>query len=429
MGAHLQRYPSTALHCTPHFPTVNAPNVVIGSLSPLKAQVGAVGRSGGKRGGEWGPGGRRRGRLARVARLAKKDVLYLYSSQARNAQGPGAPGRLGGARQRLRGGHVVLDTGRPTGSPIDDLVPAARRVGKAIESVIEGKRDAIQLTLAVLLAEGHVLIEDVPGVGKTMLAKALARAIDGTVRRVQFTPDLLPSDITGVSAYNQERRDFEFKPGPVFANIVLGDEINRASPKTQSALLEAMEERQVTVDGTTYSLQEPFMVIATQNPVEMEGTYPLPEAQRDRFTARISLGYPPPAAEREMLDTHGGASPLDQLRPVARASDVQELVVAVRRVLVSDQVKDYIISLANATRTSPELRLGASPRAALHLLRASRAWAALDGRDYVIPDDVQRLARPVLAHRLLPTAEAIVERHLPEQVVDRIVAQLPLPRR
>ena len=324
---------------------------------------------------------------------------------------------------------MVLDTGRQTGSQIDDLVPAARRIGGAIESVIEGKPEAIRLTLAVLLAEGHLLIEDVPGVGKTMLAKSLARAIDGTVQRVQFTPDLLPSDITGVSAFNQERRDFEFKPGPVFANIVLGDEINRASPKTQSALLECMEERQVTVDGTTHMLQAPFMVIATQNPVEMEGTYPLPEAQRDRFTARLSLGYPSAAAEREMLNTHGSTSPLDQLKPVARASDVQELVVAVREVLVSDQVKDYIISLVNATRTSPELRLGASPRATLHLLRASRAWAALDGRDYVIPDDVQALAGSVLAHRLLPTAEAIVERHLPELVVKKIIAQVPLARR
>src|ERR1700746_1316857 len=261
-------------------------------------------------------------------------------------------GLAGGARQRLRGGHVGLDTGRHTGRPIGDLVPAARRIGKAIEAVIEGKRDAIQLTLTVLLAEGHLLIEDVPGVGKTMLAKALARAIDGTVRRGQFTPNRLPSDITGVSAHNQERRDFEFKPGPVFANIVLGDEINRASPKTQSALLECMEERQVTVDGTTYALQAPFMVIATQNPVEMEGTYPLPEAQRDRFTARISIGYPTAGAEMEMLDTHGSSSPLAELKPVAAAHDVRELIAAVRGVLVSAQVKEYIIALVNATRTS-----------------------------------------------------------------------------
>src|SRR5487761_1159684 len=295
----------------------------------------------------------------------------------------------GGGRcgpEALRGGQVVVEMWRDAGNALDDLVEVAGRIGAAVESVIDGKAHAIRLTLAVLLAEGHLLIEDVPGVGKTMLAKSLARAIDGSVQRVQFTPDLLPSDITGVSAFNQERRDFEFKPGPVFANIVLGDEINRASPKTQSALLECMEERQVTVDGTTYPLEQPFMVIATQNPVEMEGTYPLPEAQRDRFTARIALGYPTPAAELEMLDNHGLSSPLDELRAVATARDVQELVLAVRKMLVSDQVKDYIISLANATRTSPELRLGASPRATLHLLRASRAWAALDGRDYVIPD-------------------------------------------
>src|SRR5499433_1972489 len=337
-------------------------------------------------------------------------------------------GLAGGARQRLRGGHVVLDTGRQTGSPIDDLVPAARRIGKAIEAVIEGKRDAIQLTLAVLLAEGHLLIEDVPGVGKTMLAKALARAIDGSVRRVQFTPDLLPSDITGVSAYNQERREFEFKPGPVFANIVLGDEINRASPKTQAALLECMEERQVTVDGTTYPLAPPFMVIATQNPIEMEGTYPLPEAQRDRVTARISMGYPSAESELAMLDAHGSSSPLDTLEPVARAEDIRELITAVRTVHVAEALKQYVIRLVAATRSSPELRLGASPRATLHLLRAGRARAALDGRDFVIPDDMQALALPVLAHRLLPSAEAVVTQQPPERVMSAIVEHLPLPQ-
>jgi MoxR-like ATPase len=324
---------------------------------------------------------------------------------------------------------VAVDTGHQAEPRLEELVAVARRVSTAVESVIAGKPEAIRLALTVLLAEGHVLIEDVPGVGKTLLAKALARSIDCSVRRVQFTPDLLPSDITGVSAFNQEIREFEFKPGPIFANLVLGDEINRASPKTQSALLECMEERQVTVDGATYLLELPFMVIATQNPIEMEGTYPLPEAQRDRFTARIAIGYPDQNAELTMLDSHGSFSPLDDLQPAAHASDVRALVTAVRGIHVAPQIRQYVISLVNATRTSPELRLGASPRAALHLLRASRAYAALDGRDFVIPDDVQALSGPVLAHRLLPTPEALVGREMPEDVLAAIVARLPLPSR
>ncbi|WP_432763026.1 AAA family ATPase [Actinomadura xylanilytica] len=314
-----------------------------------------------------------------------------------------------------------------TGLGLEGLAQVAGKIREAVESVIEGKSAVVRLALTVLLAEGHLLIEDVPGVGKTMLAKSLARSIDCSVRRVQFTPDLLPSDITGVSAYNQEQREFEFKPGPVFANIVVGDEINRASPKTQSALLECMEERQVTVDGTTYALDRPFMVIATQNPVEMEGTYPLPEAQRDRFTARISMGYPDPAAELEMLDAHGRSSPLDRLGPVAHDADVRELIEVVRHQHVAPAVRQYAIDLVTATRGHPELRLGASPRATLHLVRAARAYAALDERDYVLPDDLQDLAVPVLAHRLLPTAEAQVERRRPEHVVAELVARLPVP--
>jgi MoxR-like ATPase len=323
---------------------------------------------------------------------------------------------------------VVLDTGRQTGSPIDDLVPAARRIGKAIEAVIEGKRDAIQLTLTVLLAEGHLLIEDVPGVGKTTLAKALAASIDATVRRIQFTPDLLPSDVTGVSVYDQETREFEFKPGAVFANVVVADEINRASPKTQSALLECMEERQVTVDGVSYELARPFLVMATQNPIEMEGTYPLPEAQRDRFTARVSMGYPDRDAELAMLDERATADPLASLAPVADAAMVRALVAAVGRVHVADAVRRYIVALVDATRRSPDLRVGASPRAGLQLMRAARAAAALAGRDHVLPDDVQSLAVPVLAHRLLLTADATLARRSAERVVTDLLATVPVPR-
>ena len=309
---------------------------------------------------------------------------------------------------------------------MDDLLDAAERIRANMEQVIEGKPEVLRLALVVLLAEGHLLIEDVPGVGKTMLAKTLARSIDCSVRRIQFTPDLLPSDVTGVSVFDQEAREFEFKPGPVFANLVVGDEINRASPKTQSSLLEAMEERQVTVDGVTYVLETPFMVIATQNPIEMEGTYPLPEAQRDRFTARVSMGYPTPAAELDMLDTHGGGDPLDDLEPVADALEVRKLIEVVRGVHLSDEVKRYVIALVGATRSTPELRLGASPRSSLQLVRAARAAAALDSRDYVVPDDVQALALPVLAHRLLPTAEAQVSRRTAEDVVADLVARVPV---
>jgi MoxR-like ATPase len=309
----------------------------------------------------------------------------------------------------------------------DEFAAHARAIVSNIERVIEGKGATVRLALAVLLAEGHLLIEDVPGVGKTKLAKALARSIDCSVRRIQFTPDLLPSDVTGVSVYNQETREFEFKPGAVFANLVVGDEINRASPKTQSAMLECMEERQVTIDGITYQLQVPFMVIATQNPIEMEGTYPLPEAQRDRFTARIAIGYPDGVAEIAMLDGHAAHDPLDDLQPVADANAVRRMIQTVRAVHVADPVKQYAVSLVNATREAPELRLGASPRATLQLLRTARAVSALAGREYVLPDDLQALAVPVLAHRLIPTAEAQLSRRTTDLVVADLVHRLPLP--
>ncbi|HEX5567811.1 MAG TPA: MoxR family ATPase [Streptomyces sp.] len=310
---------------------------------------------------------------------------------------------------------------------LSDLTATADRVRRSVENVIEGKPEVVRLSLTVLFAEGHLLIEDVPGVGKTMLAKALARSVDCSVRRIQFTPDLLPSDITGVSVYDQRRQEFEFKPGAIFAQVVIGDEINRASPKTQSALLESMEERQVTIDGRSYELPDPFMVVATQNPVEMEGTYPLPEAQRDRFMARVSIGYPSPEAELQMLDVHGGASPLDDLQPVAHAHEIAKLVETVRGVHVSEPVRRYAVDLVAGTRSHPELRLGASPRGTLHLLRAAKAAAALSGRNFVLPDDVQGLAVPVLAHRLLPTAQVQLSGRTTEQIVVDIVRRVPVP--
>ncbi|MBS43166.1 MAG: ATPase [Nocardioides sp.] len=318
---------------------------------------------------------------------------------------------------------------QPTAAPADleTLARVTGRIRENVERVIEGKPDVVTAAIVVLLAEGHLLIEDVPGVGKTMLSKALARSIESSVSRIQFTPDLLPSDVTGVSVFNQDTRQFEFRPGGVFANIVVGDEINRASPKTQSALLECMEERQVTVDSTTYQLDAPFMVIATQNPLEMEGTYALPEAQRDRFMVRVSVGYPVAASELAMLDSHASGNPLDDLEAVTDAAEVRKLSQIVGQVHVSPAVKQYVVSIATATRTSPDLALGVSPRGTLHLVRASKAYAAIHGRDYVLPDDVATLAGPVLAHRLLPAVEASMSGRDVRGVLDQLVAGTPVP--
>ena len=309
-----------------------------------------------------------------------------------------------------------------------DLVRhVADRLFGAMTRVIEGKPEVVRTTITVLFASGHLLIEDVPGVGKTMLAKTLAKSIDASVRRIQFTPDLLPSDVTGVSIFNQDARRFEFRPGAIFANVVVGDEINRASPKTQSALLESMEERQVTVDGTTYPLKAPFIVMATQNPIEMEGTYPLPEAQRDRFMARISMGYPSPRAELTLLDSHSAQSPLEHLTAITDADTINRVVAAVTQVHASPAVRQYIVDLVTRSRSTTALRLGASPRAGLHLLRAARAQAALEGRDHVIPDDVQSLAVAVLSHRLMPSSETQLARRTTAEVVTDLLRQVPVP--
>lgn len=312
---------------------------------------------------------------------------------------------------------------------LDRVATTTTAIRRAMAQVIEGKDEPIDLALTVLLAGGHLLIEDVPGVGKTMLAKALGRAIDCTVRRIQFTPDLLPSDVTGVSVFNQVTREFEFKPGAVFANIVVGDEINRASPKTQSALLEAMEELQVSADGVTHALATPFMVVATQNPIEMEGTYPLPEAQRDRFMARIEMGYPARAAEIEMLNTHGEGDALAAVEPVTDAETVRALIAEVERVYVAPSLQNYIVDVVGATRASTELRLGASPRTSLHLMRAARARAAMAGRDYTLPEDVLGLAKHVITHRVLPTAQARLAGRSVGSIIAQAAATVPLPER
>ncbi|CAL8967834.1 hypothetical protein TESS_TESS_00247 [Tessaracoccus sp. O5.2] len=312
---------------------------------------------------------------------------------------------------------------------LTEVSQLAGRIAAEMARVIEGKDRQIRTAVTVLLAEGHLLIEDVPGVGKTVLAKSLGRAIAGDVKRIQFTPDLLPSDVTGVSVFNQSTREFEFKPGGIFAHIVLGDEINRASPKTQSALLEAMAEGQVSADGHTYRLAEPFMVIATQNPIEMEGTYPLPEAQRDRFMARITMGYPARQAEVAMLEHHAGGDQLSTVLPVTDAAAVAAAARAIRAVYVAPVINDYIVAIVEGTRRHPDLRLGASPRASLHLMRAARVEAALAGRDYVIPEDVRALAVEVLAHRVLPTVEAQVSRRDPETIVRAIVEATQAPNR
>ncbi|MCU0269933.1 MAG: MoxR family ATPase [Acidimicrobiales bacterium] len=279
-------------------------------------------------------------------------------------------------------------------------------VASNIQRIIQGKPDVVDLALLCLVSEGHLLIEDVPGVGKTSLAKALARSLDCSFGRVQFTPDLLPSDVVGVTVWNRNDGRFEFRPGPIFAAVVLGDEINRASPKTQSALLEAMAEKQVTVDNHTYPLGSPFMVIATQNPIEHEGTYPLPESQLDRFLMRVSVGYPDRHAEIQVLDTHGEHDPLEELTAVATSHDVQGMIAAVRTVHVAPSLRGYLVDVADATRRHPHLALGMSPRATLSLQRVARARAASLGRAYVVPDDFKALAEPVLAHRLLVTPEA-----------------------
>jgi MoxR-like ATPase len=308
-----------------------------------------------------------------------------------------------------------------------EVSDAARRIIDNIERVIIGKDDAVRLTLIAVLCRGHMLIEDVPGVGKTVLTKAVARSIGCTFRRIQFTPDLLPNDVIGVSVYNQKNGEFEFHPGPIMTQFLLADEINRATPKTQSALLEAMEESQITVDGITHHLPQPFMVMATQNPIEYEGTFPLPEAQLDRFMLNVSLGYPDPADEVQILDSQQVRHPIETLGQILSADDLIRLQLLVREVSVSQEIRQYIVALVNATRQHQNVYLGVSPRGSLALFRTGQARALLEGRDYVIPDDIKRLLVPTLSHRLIVSPAARVRGVSAAAIIEEITTLVPVP--
>ncbi|GAC1349877.1 MAG: MoxR family ATPase [Ktedonobacteraceae bacterium] len=310
---------------------------------------------------------------------------------------------------------------------VQDLASAVQRVVGNVEKVIVGKGEAVAFSLIAVICHGHVLIEDVPGVGKTVLTKAIARSIGCTFKRIQFTPDLLPSDVTGTSIYNQKTSNFEFRPGPIMAQIVLADEINRATPKTQSALLEAMEESQITVDGVSYRLPVPFMVMATQNPIEYEGTFPLPEAQLDRFMMNISIGYPKSSDEMNILDTHQHHHPLDDLAQIMTAEELVIIQQQIRNVHVDPSIREYIVGIANATRNHANIYLGSSPRGSLALFRASQALAAMRGRGYVIPDDVKLLAKPTLAHRIIVTPAARVRSITSTALLEEILQSVPVP--
>jgi MoxR-like ATPase len=306
---------------------------------------------------------------------------------------------------------------------------SGEKVVANVERVIVGKHDEVRLALVALLCQGHLLIEDVPGTGKTVLAKAIAKSLGCSFRRIQFTPDLLPSDVTGLSIYNQKTQEFEFRPGPIMAQIVLADEINRATPKTQSSLLESMEERQATVDGVTYPMPDPFLVIATQNPIEYEGTFALPEAQLDRFMLRLRLGYPAPIEEVLILDEQKRGHPLEDIAEVVSVDELQAMQHGVREIYVDSAVSEYIVRLVNATRNHPDVYLGASPRGSISLYRAGQAYAALGGRDYVIPDDIKRLAEPALAHRLIVKTSASIRDVDSGTIVRELLDSIPIDAR